>query len=217
MTIPDKESRIEGPAAEVFSAEVWQVANDTIGDPQYGVPEDLVSAVREDLFAALKAQGIDPQTMWFSGYSGKPHDKDEDHTATVQSKQDLVLLLAKIGRLEHSGRFDEDPSLRERYKQEIIELKTRSANSDGDTYDYYFSDADGLSKDTDGSLRQNPIHFAGTAEPTIAVFDPALMDAEDRHASLGLTLTPEALDAALVMRYHPRYVDETGTPIAANS
>jgi hypothetical protein len=207
---------------EVYSVPVWELPFDvTEGYTGYGVPEELLPEVTDVLLKTIKQAGLDPDNLVLSGYDGEPHDKHLDFAAETIIDEKIRALGRAATRLQTEGAFKLNPQKAEKYKQKIHDLKQEKQRI-AHHHEYFFADPMNLLSSKE--LSSNPIHYAGIGQrATIAVYDKAALLAFDENLSghgnvptgdvWSFVAAPEDVDDALVMVFHPRYVDGHGKPI----
>lgn len=195
----------EQPVEDVMSQRIWPVVGPSHPD-RYGddITINTAREIRDELLATLEERGIDTATVIFSGYGGEPHERDEMFVDVEQTRQDIQSLSVKANRMYANGEFDNNPELHDKYKAQLATLQAELAGADAGKADYFFGDISSL---TSSDFTENPIYYAGTVDATIGVYDiNQFPDADDTtDDKLTASLTPEEVDRALVLRFHPRF------------
>ncbi len=178
--------------------------DDDIRDETYGVPDRHVEAVADAIIRVLRARGIDPWDVYFSGHDGT--DPDPDQT--------------KLDALDEIDRGIEEDIIAGSGEDDVVGLALAEAARAEDVREqalfrqlgdepvpvYYMSRADHLLDPPDTHM--NPIHCAAaTATSEVVVYDRAIVDALDLDMpSLSVVATQAQLGAAILARIHPNYV-----------
>lgn len=152
-------------------------------DQEYGVPQETVSWVTEDLLAAVEEAGYGPNEVVFAGYlaiesEGAPDDLDVRKAAAADASD----------------------------APRVVDPVTGAILQPGVTYSF------GTAGDLHGTAedRSNPIHFAGTTgRARIGVYEverlhPGLEEVPES-GGLDLPVTAEGVEWAEVFTFHPQY------------
>lgn len=192
------------PVEQVYSVEEYTVDPYEI-DVDYGVPNEVVEAVRSDLLRVLQERGIDIESVVFSGYADNEANPDDAKLAyrrgEVSEEEENYEALMMDG--EYDSGFDDNHAEMAEFNQVY-----------GVMPEYHFTGHRLLGSDQ-GDMN-NPIHFAGTGpNATIGVYDRAALSSigtvgnnDETYADMDwitVHATAESLEAAKVFDYHPRY------------
>jgi hypothetical protein len=193
----------EQPVENVMSKKIWTIASSSDPTDMYDGSITLNTAreIKEELIAALNERNIDISMVVFSGYGGEPHSRDLVFVNTDRIKRDIQSLSIEANRLYGAGAFDDNPGLHNQYKSRLAALKSELAATEDDRADYFFGDFNSLAG---RDFSSDPIHYAGTVDATIAVYDLNRLPEMDSD-SIGVSLTPDEIDSALIMRFHPQF------------
>jgi hypothetical protein len=187
---------------------------------EYGVPEEILPHVTEEVRSALERAGIDPEAVLFAGYNDNGDDPDAEKLA--KQRHDLTAGLggyglhgADVGYGDDYGDIEDNgDDLAGPDEADLMrEFGLESGAAELPAYDLVSFDNFNESQDSES----NPVHYAGTVpSATIGVYDkrlvaglePSYDPAGDRnwvmvHANL------DQLRSAMVAEIHPRYVEAT--------
>jgi hypothetical protein len=193
-------------SAERFKPTLEELGHVDISD-DYGVPERHQAVIKNALVVTLGQMGIPLESVVFSGYhQDSAHEINPDDS--TDRKDELKNLTREIVRLQDSGAFDRDPSLKEDYQTQLESFRG-TYNLKG----YCFTPVDGLDGAPGDS--DNPIHYAGMGENAIiGVYDAALLeelggDRVDKYGDMiSVDAIPGAIDEAKIMEFHPRFAPD---------
>lgn len=203
---PPSEAFKDQPVEDVVSKKVWPEVDFTqLGSTTPNTATTVADEIRDELITVLVARGIDPQKVLLSGYNGEAHDKDAVFIDTEVIREEIYTLSREANEMYGNGDFDDDPELHDRYKRELVKLKGKLAQAESDRADYFFGDIEDISGSS--PFTNNPIYYActGEGESTIAVYNVGLFPGDKTITDTIMSATPEQVDQALILRFHPRF------------
>lgn len=209
--MPHKESVAHNTVIRRSSEQVYELTR--LHKQDYGdeVSPEYAAAIAQELLAAVTAEGIDLDTVVFSGYVGgedvatvdAKKITDYDEFGDGDASADLAAAMAEL-RAEGNTMSDD--------KHEVLLRKVARAKAalkaahETQLPHYFFADADGLVNIEDDTA--NPIFFAGTSGlASIGVYDKERLIAVDtgEMAPEQVRAPREAIESAKLMEFHPRY------------